>query len=380
MGRQRSQIEELERDILDAEGDIKLLFSELGMYAISSEEPIVTTLATPLLNSLLQEKSTLVELEEQIAHLKRIKQDLSDSNRSIGQLKKEILSHKKQLNTLYARIGVIAWEEAASGVLSSAIIELLPTIEERQEQLEELKREQEALTLKRQNMVAPLRLTSKIGSLFLLQRLKKFNLSQEQFFVEVGQKIGAEHLIENLASSLASSLEKEYRELSQELATRQEEVLLLQKKITDEKGRLDEQGIGGSIQRRIQEIQSQYREQLAQVRRVSESYGRALYKEQELFVTLSANTKMGQCYFQIQQHERFRGQLEKQIEELRIESRIGELVYLIEQDGERINHIQRLIEQYNRQIEEIHATISSNREKIGKLKNDLTASVEQEVL
>ena len=51
--------------------------------------------------------------------------------------------NEKAIMVIYARIGVIAWEEASNGVLDSAIKTLLPTIKERQHKITSLKKEQE---------------------------------------------------------------------------------------------------------------------------------------------------------------------------------------------------------------------------------------------
>ncbi|MGH0053292.1 MAG: hypothetical protein ACQ5SW_07890 [Sphaerochaetaceae bacterium] len=118
MGRQRSRIEVVERQISVVDHDMEVLFAELGMHVLSLRQPFITGDAKQAYQSLLVEKSALDDLDARILHLRQLGQSLQDASSRISKLKDMIDEHWKSLRVVFGRIGVIAWEEASSGVLS----------------------------------------------------------------------------------------------------------------------------------------------------------------------------------------------------------------------------------------------------------------------
>lgn len=174
-------------------------------------------------------------------------------------------------------------------------------------------------------------------------------------------------------------LDKEFRSLTRQKAVWEEEMSLLQQRIFSDRGKLEEVGVAGSIERKVQELQNQRKVQSQQVRRLAMNCGRAVCVLENPWKSGEVNAEILRCYDQIRRHERIRAQLEQRIAELKIEQQIGQIVAIVEQDEERILHLQQLIDQYNRQIEDIQRTIVGNREQIGALKKRLTSSLEREV-
>lgn len=378
MGRQRSQIEVVERQISVVDHDMEVLLAELGMHVLSLRQPVVTGDSASAYQPLVKEKSVLDDLDARILHLQQIGQSLQDANTSIGTIRSKLTLHEQSLRVAYSRIGVIAWEEASSGVLSDAIRGILPKVNEMQDKVAALRAEKDSANRRSRESGSLFRIPLKMHEYIVSRRLDKYARGHEEFFVDTGKAIAEALAIRHLASSSAVSLDTEYHGLSQQIAAWKEELSLLQQQISEDKSRLEEVGVAGSVERKVIELQNSRKEQASLVSKLAVAYARTICLQENPWKMVEVNAETLRCYDQIRRHERIRGQLEKRIDELRIESTIGELVLLIEQDEERIMHIRQMIDQHNRQIEEIQRSIIQNREKIGEMKRSLASSLERE--
>ncbi len=379
MGRQRNQIEVVERQISVVDHDMEVLLAELGMHILELRQPVLPDDAVPTYHHLSREKSVLDDMDARIENLRHIGQSLLDANARIATLKQSISGNESRLRIVYGRIGVIAWEEATSGVLSEIIRKELPLIDEMQAKVAALKQTKDTANMRSRESYRMLRLPFKLHELISARRLAKYSKGHEDFFIQIGGAIAAASSTNHLQSRSAMDLDKEFRGLTREISVWKEEMSLLQQRIFSDKGKLEEVGVAGSIERKVQELQNQRKGQSQQLHKLAVSCGRAVCSLENPWKSGEVNAEILRCYDQIRRHERIRVQLEQRIAELKIEQEIGEIVAIVEQDEERILHLQQLIDQYNRQIEDIQRTIVGNREQIGTLKKRLTSSLEREV-
>lgn len=184
--------------------------------------------------------------------------------------------------------------------------------------------------------------------------------------------------IRHLASPSAVKLDQEYHDITRKIAVWKEEISLLVNRISTDKHKLEAVGVAGSVERKVIELQGVRKEQDALVSKLAVAYAATIRVQQNPWKSVEVTAETLRCYDQIRRHERIRLQLEKRIVELKMEEAIGELIFLIEQDEERIVHLRQMIDQYNRQIDDIQKSIGINREKIGELKKSLASSLERE--
>ena len=69
MGRQRSQIEVVERQIAVVDHDMEVLSAELGLHVLQLRQPVVSGDSAPAYKNLAKEKSILDDLDARILHL-----------------------------------------------------------------------------------------------------------------------------------------------------------------------------------------------------------------------------------------------------------------------------------------------------------------------
>ncbi|MDD4219427.1 MAG: hypothetical protein PHR10_04515 [Sphaerochaetaceae bacterium] len=378
MGRQRSQIEVVERQIAVVDHDMEVLSAELGLHVLQLRQPVVSGDSAPAYKKLATEKSILDDLDARILHLQQLGQSLLDANVRINQLRKLVNQHEQLLKVVYARIGVIAWEEASSGVLSDTIRQVLPKIDERQDKVATLKAERDLVSRRSRESFSIFKLPLKMQEIIVSKKLERYARGHESFYVDTGQTIAQEVCIRHLASPSAVKLDQEYHDITRKIAVWKEEISLLVNRISTDKHKLEAVGVAGSVERKVIELQGVRKEQDALVSKLAVAYAATIRVQQNPWKSVEVTAETLRCYDQIRRHERIRLQLEKRIVELKMEEAIGELIFLIEQDEERIVHLRQMIDQYNRQIDDIQKSIGINREKIGELKKSLASSLERE--
>lgn len=378
MGRQRSQIEIVERQISVVDHDLDVLLAELGMHVMALRQPVASGPSGEAYREVAKERTLLEDLEAKISHLEQVGRSLQNAQAHIQGLKKKIDANEQSLRIVYARIGVIAWEEASSEVLSTQISSILPTIAERRQKVMALKKRRDQAALRSSESGSLARLPLRMRAFMVSRRLERYARGHEDFFIETGKAIAASHAIRHLASSSAVVLDEEFHELSRHIAGWQQEMELLEQRISKDKDKLEEVGVAGSVERKIQELQQVQRDLAQVVARLAAAYARTICAQEHPWKSVDVNAETLRCYDQIRRHQRIRRQLEKRIAELQLEGDIGELVLLIEQDEERISHIRQTIDQHTRQIEDIQRAIGQNRERIGELKRSLASSLERE--
>ncbi len=375
MGRHRNQIEQIERQIGEVNHDIDLLFSDLSLHILTLESPVIIGDNHLPYQNLKQAKELLDDYERKIVLMQKLKEGVLDANGRIRRLKGLIKEKEEELNEVYGRLGVIAWEEASSGVLSSEIKRALPSIEERRILFNTVKAEQENKESKKRGSHPLLKAPLQVNVLLSQWKINKLIRGNREFFTATGKVLADSDLTVALVSEKGPELEQRYGDLKGEIGVCQDEIASLKQHVAASQGSLEGIGVTGSVSRKLIELQTLKREQSQQVGRLAIAYGRFLWTQGE-WRSLSNETE--KLYTQIERHEKVRGQLEKQIIELRLEEEIGDLIFLVDQDEERILHLRQTIEQYNRQIEEIQKAISLNREKIGILKRSLAESLSGE--
>ncbi|MFA5513623.1 MAG: hypothetical protein WDA17_01740 [Sphaerochaetaceae bacterium] len=377
MGRQLSQIEEVNRNIKTIENQLQNLLAKFGISLLSQGFFLEEQHNLALYETLIESKNELDELSSYLAHLQKVGKSMEEAHQNIKDLKKRIAQQEGEIKVVFQRVGVIAWEESSSNVLPKEISELIPTIKERQDRILLLKDDLDNFSKKSSKKSPFVHISSKAKSLVTGYKLKQYSKSNEKFFTEIGSSIADWGFIKKLNSLSAASLDELYRNLKREKEHWTEEVSLLSNEITHKKKELENEGVGSSIGRRIQELKHEYKEKQVALDKLAVKYALLVCENEKQWNIGQLDDDSKSFYEQVNRQNKIKVELLKSRKELLIESEIGELIFLIEQDEERIKHIQNTIDQYNRQIEEVKETITKNREKIGKLKRSLTLSLEQ---
>lgn len=373
MGLSHQQIEKLKREISAVDHKIELLYAEFGQLAFTRGQLINTNNSKRLTQEITQLFGQLKQEQNRLEHLEALASQLDNVQNRLKQLRALSEQTKNLLDVLYGRVGVIAWEEYLSGALSDSLQEFVKAYVTHHGELEELKRKREQLQ-ERENGQDNLLLRFKRGHLERSQR--KMSDKSHRLYVEVGQEIAQAELIRELKSSVASELEENYQALYNERITWESEFNHADGLLKDSRNELEEAGVAGPVEKKIQELREAVKNLNERQRRLANAYGREV-RRNLLQVTGENFELLSREERHLQAAENERETLENQIEILQKEAEIEEQSLLIGQDQERISYIRESIANHQRQIDEIESSIQRRQQRIATLKSSCKALREQ---
>ncbi|NCB01143.1 MAG: hypothetical protein EOM67_03120 [Spirochaetia bacterium] len=380
MGRQMMQIEEIAREIEHVSSDLQDLYATLGEYAISHSNLLIETVES---KNLYQKFISIADqsdsLKTRIKRLKELHNSILDGKNRV----KEIEIEKKELietmTLLYSRIGAIAWEESYSHVLHKDIVEKIPTITQLHADYSSLTT-QHLEAKNRANATSwflkvPFSINEKVKKSHLNKLLK----SNTKSFIEFGEIIATSSLISLLVSERAIQIGEEYDLLYTQIIDKDDELVMVKEQMHASKDQLEQEGLGGSLAKKIGELENSLKESTKQRKLAALMYGKAVTTMMSTEKEKEFPKEMDECFLHILDQQYIKTQLLRTTKKLSIEQKIEELVLLLKQDEDHILHIEVQIGQLNHQIEEINRTMATKKEQIGKLQNQLVKVLPLEI-
>ena len=371
MGRQKSQIEEVAREIAQVSFALQDLYATLGEYALHQNSTAITDETKSIYNNFISLVNQSDSLQTRITTLRDLHTSILDGNNRVKEIEKEKKTLVNQMNLLYSRIGAIVWEEYYSKVLSEIIAKAIPGIAQLYDEYNQLTNThliaKEKVHSAHWFTKMPLVIYEKVRKV-QLGRLQK---EHEKAFVEYGEIIARNSLIPLLVSENAMSIEAEYEKACSAIEKKDEELSMVKEQMELSRNKLEEEGMGGSLARKIGELESAQKEANKQRKLSAVMYGKSVttimssHKEHEF------PKEMDECFERIIDFQNLKTELLRTTKKLNIEQKIEELVLLLKQDEEHILHIEVQIGQLNQQIEEIHKTMATKKEQIGILQHQL---------
>ncbi|MCK9286796.1 MAG: hypothetical protein PHU24_04070 [Sphaerochaetaceae bacterium] len=371
MGRLHNQIEAVRREIAAVDKDLELLFADYGMLVFRLDTAPTDGRFTQYFQELKKVVGDYEVLQERIAHLSGIEQQLDSASSRIVQLKSMMTQARKQLVLVYSRIGAIAWEESTNNVIAEEVSILLPDKKLDDAIVERLKKRDEALSTMAEEKPWLTSVPLRIEKVLIHRQLEKMERETERVLIGLGKDIAQKSMISRLHSNLINQLEQEYASISHDLSQWEEEMELLKNAISKNRHELVQAGVAGPVAKKIEEANETLKVTSERMRSFACIYGKETFRFEHEWHVHGATVEKVHCQNQIKRHVRKRMQLENTVIALETEIEINEQLLLIGQDEEKIKHLHQMIGQFNRQIVEFEVSIREKREKIANLKANL---------
>jgi hypothetical protein len=371
MGRQKSQIEEVAREIAHVSSALQDLYATLGEYALHHNQTAITDETKSLYNNFITLVHQSDSLQTRITTLRDLHTSILDGNNRVKEIKKEKKTLVNQMNLLYSRIGAIVWEEYYSKVLSEIISNAIPGIKQLYEEYNQLTNTHLIAKEKVQSAHWFTKMPLKVHEKVRKGQLARLQKEHEKAFVEYGEIIARNSLIPLLVSENAMSIEAEYEKACSAIEKKDEELSMVREQMELSRNKLEQEGMGGSLARKIGELESAQKEANKQRKLSAVMYGKSVTTIMSSHKDHEFPKEMDECFEQIIDYQNLKTELLRTTKKLNIEQKIEELVLLLKQDEEHILHIEVQIGQLNQQIEEIHKTMATKKEQIGVLQHQL---------
>ncbi len=371
MGRQMSQIEEVAREIAHVSSALQDLYASLGEYALQHTQTAITQETQTLYEKFI----TLVEqsdaLQTRITTLKDLHTSILDGNNRVKEIEKEKKTLINQRTLIFSKIGAIIWEEYSSKVLHETISKEIPELKYLHSEYSQLAKTRSAAKEKAHSAHWFTKLPSLLHEKIKKGQINKLQKHNNVAFVEYGSIIASASLIPLLVSENAKAIEREYEKATSLIAKKDEEILMVRDQMVLSRNKLEQEGIGGSLARKIGELESGQKDSAKQRKLSAVMYGKSVTTVMGSQNDNIFPPEMVECFGQIIDYQNLKTELLRTTKKLNIEQKIEELVILLKQDEDHILHVEGQIGQLNQQIKEIKKTMATKKEHIGALQQQL---------
>ncbi len=371
MARQQSQIEEVEKQVTDVSKVLQHLYAQLGELALPIDTYTITNEAKSLFNNFSLSVDASNSIKAKLSKFTDISASFKNNSHRLKELAAQKKNYDQQLKLLYSKIGVIVWEESSSDVIDPQIIKMIPEIIAMQEESKTLFEIEKKAKERYKTSFFLLKVPCRVDATIKSHRLKKHTSKYKEFFIRTGRTVATQSLIPLLHSSHTTVFEKEYKELIIHIAEIDEESTMIAEQIRYSHRKLEQEGINGSLAKKINEIENELREANKVRNHAAILYGKYIAAVITHPDPKKYSSQIIDVYEQIMRQQELKTELLRTIKRLTIEKKIEELVLLLQQDEEHVAHIELSIGQLNRQIEEINKVMASKKEQIGALQQQL---------
>ncbi len=207
------------------------------------------------------------------------------------EIKKEKKTLVNQMNLLYSRIGAIVWEEYYSKVLSEIISNAIPGIKQLYEEYNQLTNTHLIAKEKVQSAHWFTKMPLKVHEKVRKGQLARLQKEHEKAFVEYGEIIARNSLIPLLVSENAMSIEAEYEKACSAIEKKDEELSMVREQMELSRNKLEQEGMGGSLARKIGELESAQKEANKQRKLSAVMYGKSVTTIMSLIRTMNSRKK-----------------------------------------------------------------------------------------
>jgi|GEM_PF-3141699 len=365
MEQKRAQIASHTKEIEKLQEELNKNLAELGRIVSPRMEPD----QVPKEGTIEQIRS----IEEEIERIDQLIDEINQANvkaksssEEISELEQRISSIEFEKNSLYSRIGVIAYEEYTAGQAKEEFSLIFSSVIHQNTQLTKAQKSLKDIELRYVAASVFERMSLRMKQKKIRKEIEALNKEREQMFQKAGKEICTSSLIREIRSKTASTIASEYERLEKthEALYRQ----LEEKKNDRHKNEeiLSHAGVSDNLEKRVDELKENKAVHENNLRSLYAHLGSYLLDRPEIYKGLDipelSNTlkHIDECRKSIEKKE-------NQVKKLEAEMKIEELKQFIERDNQAIERKQAQITNLQKEIQEIKKRVSQNTEKIDEL-------------
>ncbi|MBL7005967.1 MAG: hypothetical protein ISR78_02670 [Spirochaetia bacterium] len=307
-------------------------------------------------------------LDMKISEIQQAKDKSEAAREEIATIEQRLSSIEMEKNSLFSRIGVIAYEEYAAGSLGEEFSLLFTSVTH---QNTELTKFQKALKENELRFVAaPFfeKMSLRIKRNKLKNEIQKLDSAREDLFRKAGKQISSSDYIKQVKSRNAIIISEDYKRISIESARLYEQMENRKSEGQKNEEFLLRAGITGSIEKKIEELTKNRNLYYTNLQVLYIDLAHFMLDHPEELAKVEEVPEAANNLQHIHKLERKQKELENKITQLEAKIRISELETIIKNDQDRVEHLNGQITMLTKQIQDIKETVSQNRKQIVNLK------------
>ncbi len=366
MEQKRSYITAALKEIDKLQQELNGSLSELGKVVVPHMKPK----EIPQEGTVEQIRSLQGEIErvdQLIGEIHQANMGARSSSEEISQIEQRLASIEFEKNSLYSRIGVIAYEEYTAGeakeefsLIFSSVIHQNARLTKAQKSLKDIELRYVAASMFE-------RMSLRVRQKKIRKEIELLNKEREQLFRKSGKQICTSKLIKDIKSRTAGTIAGEYDRLETTYEALYHQLEDKKKDRSKNEEILSHAGVADNLDKRIEELKESRAAHDENLQRLYAELGTYLLDRPEIFEKkeipeLSATLKsISACREKMQERQ-------NRVKKLEADIKIDELKQFIDRDNQAIERKHTQITSLQKEIREIKNRVSQNTEKIEELK------------
>jgi len=375
MEQKSAQIAEYRKEISGILSELEVQFEQLGKVLASFASPKFIE-AKEMQTRIKAIEVDVDTLDMKITEIQQAKDKSQAAREEIATIEQRLSSIDMEKNSLFSRIGVIAYEEYSAGSLGEEFSLLFTSVTH---QNTELTKFQKALKENELRFVAaPFfeKMSLRIKRNKLKNEIQKLDSAREDLFRKAGKQISSSEYIKQVKSRNAIIISEDYKRISIESARLYEQMENRKSEGQKNEEFLLRAGVTGSIEKRVEELTKNRKLYYTNLQVLYIDLAHFMLDHPEEIAKVEEVPEAANNLQHIHKLERKQKELETKITQLEAKLRIAELETTIKNDQDRVEHLNGQITMLTKQIQDIKETVSQNRKQIVNLKKIAGKEVE----
>jgi len=367
MEQNSAQIGEYRKEISGILSELEVQFEQLGKVLTRFSSPKFIE-AKEMQTRIKAIEVDVDTLDMKISGIQQAKDKSQAAREEIAAIEQRLSSIDMEKNSLFSRIGVIAYEEYSAGSLGEEFSLLFTSVTH---QNTELTKFQKALKENELRFVAaPFfeKMSLRIKRNKLKNEIQKLDSAREDLFRKAGKQISSSDYIKQVKSRNAIIISEDYKRISIESARLYEQMENRKSEGQKNEEFLLRAGVTGSIEKRVGELTKNRELYYTNLQVLYIDLAHFMLDHPEELAKVEEVSEAANNLQHIHKLERKQKELENKITQLEAKIRITELETIIKNDQDRVEHLNGQIIILTKQIQEIKETVSQNRKQIVNLK------------
>ncbi len=362
-----TRIADYRKEISGILSELEVQFEQLGK--------ILASFSTPKFIEAKEMKTRIKAMEEdvdaldmKISEIKTAQEKSTAAREEIGQIEQRLSAIDVEKNSLYSRIGVIAYEEYTAGSLGEEFSLLFTSVSHQNSDLTRFQKELKENELR--FVAAPFfeKMSLRLKRNKLKSEIQKLDSAREDLFRKAGKQIVTSDHIKQVKSRNAIIIYEDYKRLGIEGTRLYDQMESLKQERQQHEEILLKAGVTGTIETRVEELSKNRNLYYSNLQVLYVDLAHFMLEHPEEMAKVEEIPEAENNLKHIHKLERKQQELEQKITRLEAQIRIKELEGLIKSDQDRVEHLNGQIALLTRQIQEIKDKVTQNRKQIVNLK------------
>ena len=365
MEQKRTQItailKELDSYKLDLDGHLAELGRVVFPHMKPKEEPEEDTI-----EQIRSIQGEIERADQVISEIHQANMGARSSSEEISQIEQRLASIEFEKNSLYSRIGVIAYEEYTAGEAKEEFSLIFASVLHQNARLTKSQKSLKDIELRYVAASFIERMSLRMRQKKIRKEIELLNKEREQLFRKAGKQICTSNLIKDIRSKTAGTIASEYSRLEKTYETLYRQLEDKKRDRSKNEEILSHAGVADNLDKRVEQLKESRVVNEENLQKRYAALGAYLLERPQIYQKKDI-PELSQTLKRISSTQEQISSRDAKVKKLEADMKIVELKQLIDRDNQAIDRKHAQITGLQKEIREIKQRVSQNSEKIEEL-------------